>query len=64
VRALDAEEQLRPIDALVLGDQRAAFLVRLAPEALRGAAPPIGRGTAAVDAVAALREVPLRQDPA
>jgi hypothetical protein len=64
VRALDAEEQLRPIDALVLGDRRAALLVRLAPEALRGAGPPIGRGTAAVAAVAALREVPRRQDPA
>jgi glycosyl transferase family 2 len=39
VRALDAEEQLRPIDALAFGDRRAAFFARLAPAALRGAAP-------------------------
>jgi hypothetical protein len=64
VRALDAEEQLRPIDALVLGDRRAALLVRLAPTALRGAAPPVDREAPAVAAVAGLREVPRRKDPA
>jgi len=55
VRALDAEDQARPIDALVPAGRRERLLSRLAPRALRGAAPPLEpRGTAA-DAVRAVR---------
>lgn len=41
VRALDAEEQIRPIDALVLAGRRERLLLSLAPRALRGAVGPL-----------------------
>jgi hypothetical protein len=41
VRALDAEDQLRPIDALVPAGQRERLLLRIAPRALRGASAPL-----------------------
>jgi Glycosyl transferase family 2 len=41
VRALDAEDQLRPVDALLLAGRRERLALRLAPGALRGAAPPL-----------------------
>jgi hypothetical protein len=57
VRALDAEEQLRPIDALVFADRPAALLARLAPAALRGAAAPLDRRAPAAGAVTALERI-------
>jgi hypothetical protein len=41
VRALDAEDQVRPIDALVPAGGRERVLLRLVPQALRGAVPPL-----------------------
>lgn len=41
VRALDAEDQLRPVDALLLAGRREKFALRLAPRALRGVVPPL-----------------------
>ena len=41
VRALDAEDQLRPVDALLLAGRRERRILRLAPAALRGATPPL-----------------------
>lgn len=41
VRALDAEDQLRPIDALVPGGPRERAVLRLAPGSLRGAVVPL-----------------------
>jgi hypothetical protein len=51
VRALDAEDQARPIDALVLAGRRERLLSRLAPRALRGIAPPLAPKGPAADAV-------------
>ncbi|HEX6152593.1 MAG TPA: hypothetical protein VFZ19_03635, partial [Solirubrobacterales bacterium] len=41
VRALDAEDQLRPVDALLPAGRRERLALRLAPRALRGAVPPL-----------------------
>jgi len=41
VRALDAEDQLRPVDALLLAGSRERRAIRLAPGALRGAVAPL-----------------------
>jgi Glycosyl transferase family 2 len=41
VRALDAEDQLRPVDALLLAGRRERLALRLAPGALRGAVSPL-----------------------
>jgi glycosyl transferase family 2 len=41
VRALDAEDQLRPVDALLLAGRRERRRLRLAPDALRGAVDPL-----------------------
>lgn len=41
VRALDAEDQLRPVDALLLAGRREWLGLRLSPGALRGAVPPL-----------------------
>jgi Glycosyl transferase family 2 len=45
VRALDAEDQLRPVDALLLAGRRERLALRLAPAALRGAVPPLSLET-------------------
>lgn len=50
-RALDAEDQVRPIDALVLDGGRERLLLRLAPRALRGATEPLASRTPAAEAV-------------
>jgi len=50
-RALDAEDQIRPIDALVLAGRRERLLSKLAPRALRGAAAPLEPGQAPAEAV-------------
>lgn len=44
VRALDAEDQLRPVDALLPAGRRERLALRLAPRALRGAAAPVSGG--------------------
>ncbi len=41
VRALDAEDQLRPVDALLPAGRRERLALRLAPGTLRGAVPPL-----------------------
>jgi hypothetical protein len=41
VRALDAENQLRPVDALLPAGQRERLAMRFAPGELRGAVPPL-----------------------
>lgn len=46
VRALDAEDQLRPVDALLLAGGRERRALLLAPGALRGAVPPLSPDTA------------------
>ncbi len=43
VRALDAEDQLRPLDALIPAGARERAHLRLAPAALRGVVPPLRR---------------------
>jgi hypothetical protein len=53
-RALDAEDQIRPVDALVLSGRRERLLLRLVPGSLRGAAPPIGLTSPAAEAVHAV----------
>lgn len=50
-RALDAEDQARPIDALVLGGGRERRLLKLVPRALRGAVEPLTASTPAAEAV-------------
>ena len=42
LRTLDAEDQARPVDALLLAGRREHLLLQLAPAGLRGAAPPLG----------------------
>lgn len=55
-RALDAEDQARPIDALVLDGRHERLLLRFAPKALRGPAPPRNPSESAADAVRAVQE--------
>jgi Glycosyl transferase family 2 len=56
VRALDAEDQIRPIDALLLAGRRERRLLRLAPAALRGIVPPLSPSEPPDDAVSGLRK--------
>ena len=52
VRALDAEDQLRPLDALLLAGGRERRALRLAPGALQGAVPPLSPDSAPEEALA------------
>lgn len=52
VRALDAEDQARPVDALLLAGGRERRALRLAPGALRGAVPPLSPESAPDEALA------------
>jgi len=52
VRALDAEDQMRPIDALLLAGSRERRALRLAPAALRGAAAALSPDSAPEQALA------------
>jgi hypothetical protein len=61
---LDAEEQLRPIDALVYADRRAAVLARFAPGALGGVAAPLDPRMPPETAVERLSQAVPRQDAA
>ncbi len=56
VRALDAEDQLRPVDALLPAGRRERRRLRLAPGALRGAVEPLDASTPAAAAVSAVQE--------
>jgi glycosyl transferase family 2 len=55
-RALDAEDQIRPIDALVLAGRRERLLLAAVPRALQGAMSTLHPSTPAVDAVRSVRE--------
>jgi hypothetical protein len=50
-RALDAEDQVRPIDALVLAGRRERLRSRLAPRAVRGKVAPLDPALAPAEAV-------------
>jgi hypothetical protein len=54
-RALDAEDQIRPIDALVPAGRRERMLLGLSPRALRGAVPPLQPAGSAEGAVSSLQ---------
>lgn len=56
VRALDAEDQLRPVDALLLAGRRERRRLRLAPRALRGAVDPLDPSLPAATAVRTVQE--------
>ncbi len=56
VRALDAEDQLRPIDALLPAGRRERRRLRLAPRALRGAVAPLDPSTTPEATVQAVQE--------
>ena len=56
VRALDAEDQVRPIDALVLAGRRERLLLTLAPRSLRGAVPPLDPSAPVDSAVRSVHE--------
>jgi Glycosyl transferase family 2 len=55
-RALDAEDQARPIDALLLHGPLERALVRFAPRAIRGFAPPLDPSTPVAEGVARVQE--------
>jgi hypothetical protein len=55
VRALDAENQLRPIDALLPAGRRERHALRISPAELRGAFPPLSPDTAPKQALAQLQ---------
>lgn len=55
VRALDAEDQQRPVDALLLAGSRERRALRLAPAALQGAVPPLSPESAPEQALAQLQ---------
>lgn len=55
VRALDAEDQQRPVDALLLAGSRERRALRLTPGALRGAVPPLSPDSAPKQALAQLQ---------
>jgi hypothetical protein len=55
-RALDAEDQIRPVDALVLAGRRERLLLRAVPSSLRGAVPPLDPSAPAAAAVGLVRE--------
>jgi len=54
-RALDAEEQIRPIDALVLAGARERLALRLLPASLRGAGGPLRQSEDPGEAVSRLQ---------
>lgn len=55
VRGLDAEDQVRPLDALLLAGRRERLLAKFAPTALRGAVPPLALQGDAAGTVAAVQ---------
>jgi hypothetical protein len=55
-RALDAEDQVRPIDALVLAGKRERVLLALVPRALRGTVEPLAPGEPAMESVRSFGE--------
>ena len=63
LRALDAENQLRPIDALVPAGRRERVLLKLAPAELRGVIPPLPPAASPVETAQALRVQSRAQGP-
>lgn len=63
-RAVDAEDQLRPLDALLIAGRRERLALRLLPSALRGPAPPLSPESSPLEATAALRVQSRTQEPA
>jgi hypothetical protein len=63
-RAVDAEDQLRPLDALLIAGRRERLALRLLPSALRGTAPPLSPEASPLEATAALRLQSRSQEPA
>jgi hypothetical protein len=63
LRALDAEDQIRPIDAVVPAGRRERLLLRLAPRALRGPVAPIDPSSAPADAERQTRAATRRSIP-
>ncbi|HEX5609713.1 MAG TPA: glycosyltransferase family 2 protein [Solirubrobacterales bacterium] len=63
-RAIDAEDQLRPVDALLLAGRRERAALRLLPGALRGATAPLSPAASPPEATAALRVQSRTQEPA
>jgi Glycosyl transferase family 2 len=49
-RALDAEDQLRPVDAVLPAGRRERLWLHFAPRALRGVVPPLDPGTSPAEA--------------
>jgi hypothetical protein len=56
VRALDAEDQLRPVDALLPAGRRERWRLKLAPRALQGATGPLDRRMPPDEAMGAVQE--------
>jgi len=63
-RAVDAEDQLRPLDALLVAGRRERLGLRLLPSALRGPVPPLSPETSPLEATQALRVQSRTQEPA
>jgi len=55
VRALDAENQLRPVDALLPAGHRERHALRISPAELRGASPPLSPDSVPQEALAQLQ---------
>jgi hypothetical protein len=60
VRALDAEDQLRPVDALLPAGRRERRALRLAPGALRGAVPPLSPADPPAEALSQVQSATRR----
>ena len=63
VRAIDAEDQLRPIDALVAAGARERALLRLVPRSLRGAVAPLDPSTSPGEAEREVRALTRSERP-
>lgn len=63
VRALDAEDQLRPVDALLAAGWRERQRLRLAPRALRGLVAPLAPSAAPAEAAESVRMQSRSQNP-
>jgi hypothetical protein len=63
VRAIDAEDQLRPLDALLVAGRRERARLRLLPGALRGVVPPLSPAEAPERAQSRLRAQSRGQEP-
>lgn len=62
-RAVDAEDQLRPLDAVLVAGRRERLALRLLPSALRGPVPPLSPEASPLEATAGLRVQSRAQEP-